>query len=75
MDIQLLHRVRSELNSELLLGSAMPHATISVLFAQKYGKAEPAIASTMLVSTVGMIAALASFTIGDALFSFNASRL
>jgi predicted permease len=64
LDIQLLHEVRSELNSELLLGSAMPRATISVLFAQKYGNAEPAIASTVLVSTVGMIAALRPSRLG-----------
>jgi hypothetical protein len=37
---------------------------ISVLFGQKYGKAEPAIASIMLVSTVGMIAALRPSQLG-----------
>jgi hypothetical protein len=58
LEIQLLHGVRSELNSELLLEARCLAQTISVLFAQKYGKAGPAIASTMLVSTVGMIAAL-----------------
>jgi malonate transporter len=41
-----------------LVGSAMPPATIAVLFAQQYGKAQPEIASIMLITTIGMLAAL-----------------
>jgi hypothetical protein len=44
--------------SATVVASAFPNATIAILFAQQYRTAEAETASIMLITTVGMIAAI-----------------
>jgi malonate transporter len=41
-----------------VVAGAFPNATIAILFAQQYRTAEPEVASIMLITTVGMVAAI-----------------
>jgi hypothetical protein len=44
--------------SATVVAGAFPNATIAILFAHQYRTAEPETASIMLITTVGMVAAI-----------------
>jgi predicted permease len=47
-----------EIPGATVVASAFPTATVAILFAQQYRTAEQEIASIMLVTTLGMVAAI-----------------